>query len=115
MALHHFQPTHYHIAIGSSEPVLRIGDGDTVVTTTVDAFGKDSSDTLLVQLDQIVPNRAIGYSGSVVAPNVVEPSYVRELPERELAEWRVDNECGTATLVKPETKLGNLAIPLAAR
>jgi hypothetical protein len=40
---------------------------------------------------------------------------VRELPERELAEWRVDNECGTATLVKPETKLGNLAIPLAAR
>ena len=136
MALHHFQPTHYHTAIGSSEPVLRIGDGDTVVTTTVDAFGKDSSDTLvtprgnpqtgpfhvagaepgdtlLVQLDQIVPNRAIGYSGSVVAPNVVEPSYVRELPERELAEWRVDNECGTATLIKPETKLGNLTISLA--
>jgi amidase len=38
---------------------------------------------------------------------------LRELPERELAEWRVDNECGTATLIKPETKLGNLAIPLA--
>jgi amidase len=136
MALHHFQPTHYHTAIGSFEPVLRIGDGDTVVTTTVDAFGKDSSDTLvtargnpqtgpfhvagaepgdtlLVQLDQIVPNRAIGYRGSVVAPNVVEPSYVRELPERELAEWRVDNECGTATLIKPETKLGNLTISLA--
>jgi amidase len=136
MALHHFQPTDYHTAIGPFEPVLRIGDGDTVVTTTVDAFGKDASDTLvtprgnpqtgpfhiagaepgdtlLVQLDQIVPNRAIGYSGSVVAPNVVEPSYVRELPERELAEWRVDNECGTATLIKPETKLGNLTIPLA--
>jgi len=136
MALHHFQPTHYHTAIGSFEPVLRIGDGDTVVTTTVDAFGKDASDTLvtprgnpqtgpfhvagaepgdtlLVQLDQIVPNRTIGYSGSAVAPNVVEPSYVGELPERELAEWRVDNECGTATLIKPETKLGNLAIPLA--
>ena len=136
MALHHFQPTDYHTVIGPFEPVLRIGDGDTVVTTTVDAFGKDASDTLvtprgnpqtgpfhiagaepgdtlLVQLDQIVPNRAIGYSGSVVAPNVVEPSFVRELPERELAEWRVDNECGTATLIKPETKLGNLTIPLA--
>ena len=136
MALHHFQPTHYHTAIGSFEAVLRIGDGDTVVTTTVDAFGKDASDTLvtplgnpqtgpfhvagaepgdtlLVRLDQIVPNRTIGYSGSVVAPNVVEPSYVRELPERELAEWQVDNECGTATLIKPETKLGNLTIPLA--
>jgi amidase len=135
MALHHFQPTDYHTAIGPFEPVLRIGDGDTVVTTTVDAFGKDASDTLvtprgnpqtgpfyiagaepgdtlLVQLDQIVPNRVIGYSGSVVAPNVVEPSFVRELPERELAEWRVDNECATATLIKPETKLGNLTIPL---
>ncbi len=95
MAIHHFQPIHYHTAIGPFEPVLRIGDGDTVVTTTVDAFGKDASDTLvtprgnpqtgpffvvgaepgdtlLVQLDQIVPNRAIGYSGSVVAPNVVD-------------------------------------------
>jgi amidase len=134
MALHHFQPTHYHTAIGPFEPVLRIGDGDTVVTTTVDAFGKDASDTLVtprgnpqtgpfyvagaepgdtlvVKLDRILPNRAIGYSGSVVAPNVVEPSYVRELPERELAEWRVDS--GTATLIKPETKLGNLVIPLA--
>jgi amidase len=134
MALHHFQPTHYHTAIGPFEPVLRIGDGDTVVTTTVDAFGKDASDTLVtprgnpqtgpfyvagaepgdtlvVQFDRIWPNRAIGYSGSVVAPNVVEPWFVRELPERELAEWRVDS--GTATLIKPETKLGNLVIPLA--
>jgi amidase len=30
MATHHFQPTHYHTAIGPFEPVLRIGDGDTV-------------------------------------------------------------------------------------
>jgi amidase len=136
MVTHHFQPTHYHTTIGSHEPVLRIGDGDTVITTTVDAFGKDASDTavtsrgnpqtgpfyvegaergdiLVVQLDRIWPNRAIGYTGSVVAANVVDPAYVRELPERELAEWRVDNERSTATLVKSETKLGNLTIPLA--
>jgi amidase len=136
MATQHFQPTHYHTAIGSHEPVLRIGDGATVITTTVDAFGKGASDTpltprgnpqtgpfyiegaepgdtLVVQLDRIRPNRATGYAGSVVAPNVVEPAYVRELPERELAEWRIDNERGTATLVKPETTLGNLTIPLA--
>jgi amidase len=107
-----------------------------VVTSTVDAFGKDAGntqvtprgnpqtgpfyvvgaepgDTLAVQLDRISPNRVIGYSGSVVAPNVVDPWYVHELPERDLAEWRVDNERGTATLIKPETKLGHLAIPLA--
>jgi acetamidase/formamidase len=136
MVTHNFQPTHYHTAIGSHEPVLWISDGDTVVTTTVDAFGKDAAniqvtprgnpqtgpfyvtgaepgDTLVVQFDRISPNRIIGYTGSVVAPNVVDPWYVRELPERELAEWRVDTERGTATLIKPETKLGNLAIPLS--
>ncbi len=136
MAIHHFQPSHYHIAIGSHEPVLRINDGDTVVTATVDAWGKDASDrqvtpdgnpqtgpfhvmgaepgdTLVVHLNRISPNRAIGYSGTVVAANVVDPSYVCELPERELAEWRVDNERGVAELIKPATKLGSLTIPLA--
>lgn len=136
MATHNFQPSRYHTTIGSHEPVLQISDGDTVVTATVDAFGKDASntevtprgnpqtgpfyvegaepgDTLIVQLDRITPSREIGYTGSVVAPNVVDPWYVRELPERELAEWRVDNERATATLIKPETKLGNLVIPLS--
>jgi amidase len=136
MATHHFQPTRYYTAIGSHEPVLRIADGDTVVTTTVDAMGQDAGntrvtpagnpqsgpfyvagaepgDTLVVQLDRIAPNRVIGYSSTVVAANVVDPSYVRELPERELAEWHVDNDLGTATLIKPETKLGALTVPLA--
>jgi acetamidase/formamidase len=136
MATHHFQPSQYHIAIGSHEPVLRICAGDTVVTTTVDAFGSDASDTrvtpkgnpqtgpfyiagaepgdtLAVHLDRITPSRAIGYTGSVVAANVVDPSYVGDLPESVVAEWRIDNERATATLIKPATKLGSLTIPLA--
>jgi amidase len=136
MATHHFQPSQYHIAIGSHEPVLRICAGDTVVTTTVDAFGSDASDTrvtpkgnpqtgpfyiagaepgdtLAVHLDRITPSRAIGYTGSVVAANVVDPSYVGDLPESAMAEWRIDNERATATLIKPATKLGSLTIPLA--
>ena len=136
MATYQFQPTLYHTVIGSHEPVLRIRDGDSVITTTVDALGKDAGDiqvtspgnpqtgpfyveeaepgdTLVVQLDRITPSRPMGYTGSVVAANVVDPVYVRELPERKLAEWRVDNERGTATLIKPETKLGNLTIRLA--
>ncbi|MBV8142865.1 MAG: acetamidase/formamidase family protein [Verrucomicrobia bacterium] len=136
MATHHFQPTHYHRAIGSHEPVLRISDGDTVVTTTVDNMGQDAGgtqvtaggnpqtgpfyvegaepgDTLAVQLDRISPNRAVGYSSSVIAANVVDPCYVRELPERVLAEWHVDNQRRTATLNKPATKLGHLTVPLA--
>jgi amidase len=136
MATHHFRPTHYHTAIGSHPAVLHIASGDTVITTTVDAWGKDASDTevtprgnpqtgpfyvdgaepgdtLMLVLDRILPNRTIGYSRSVVAPNVVDPSYVRQLPESEVVEWRVDNKTGTATLLKKDTKLGNLTIPLA--
>jgi amidase len=136
MATHHFQPTHYHTAIGSHPEVLHIGSGDTVITSTVDAWGKDASDeevtargnpqtgpfyidgaepgdTLVVELDQISPNRAIGYARSVVAPNVVDPSYVRELPEPGVVEWRVDAKSSTATLLKRDTKLGDLTIPLA--
>jgi amidase len=136
MATHHFQPNHYHVSLGSHEPVLRIGDGDTVVTTTVDAFGKDATDrevtprgnpqtgpfyvegavpgdAVAVSLDRISPNRAIGYTSTVVAPNVVDPSYVRELPDRRLAEWRIDHRRGTASLVKPATGLSHLEIPLS--
>jgi amidase len=136
MATHHFQPSHYHTTIGPHEPVLRVADGDTVITSTVDAMGKDASDkpvtpqgnpqtgpfyiegaepgdTLVVGLDRIFPNRPIGYTASIVAANVVDPAYARKLPERELFEWRIDNQSGTATLLKPETKLGRLTIPLA--
>jgi len=135
MATHLFRPTHYHTAIGSHEPVLRISDGDTVVTSTVDAGGHDFTgevvtpggnpqtgpfyiegaepgDTLAVYLDHLAPNREWGYSATVVAANVVDPWYVRELPDGGKADWRIDLEARTATLVKPETKLGALTLPL---
>lgn len=135
MAVHTYHPTHYHTAIGAHEPVLRIAPGDTVVTTTVDARGNDHTgqqvtprgnpqtgpfyvegaepgDTLVVHLDYLMPNREIGWTATAVAPNVVDPTYVRELPEGGLAEWRMDCDAGTATLISPQTKLGNLTIPL---
>lgn len=136
MATHIFQPTHYHNAIGSHEPVLRVADGDTIVTTTIDAGGCDMhgeavapggnpqtgpfyiegaepGDTLLVRLDRLYPNRDHGYSATVVAPNVVDPWYVRHLPQGGRADWQIDREQGTATLISPETKLENLCLPLS--
>jgi amidase len=133
--LHHFTPTHYHTALGPYEPVLTVADGDTIVTTTVDARGYDQrreqitprgnpqtgpfyvegaepGDTLAVQLDRIWPNREYGWCGSSVAANVVDPGYVKHLPDAPLAEWSVDREQGTATLVGPESKVGRLTIPL---
>lgn len=136
MTTHHFTPTHYHLTLGSHAPVLHIADGDTVVTTTVDAMGcnaqdepvaarfnaqtgpfyvdgAEPGDCLALHLDRVVPNRTRGFSETVLAPNVVEPGFVRELPEPMEAEWRVDVPAGTATLVKPETLLGALTVPLS--
>jgi acetamidase/formamidase len=141
MTVHHFQPDHYHLTLGSHEPVLRIGDGDTVITTTVDALGRDNrneqvtppgnaqtgpfyiegaepGDTLVLHLDRLTPNRTYGFTAQMVAPNVVDPGYVPDLPwppkgEVRRAEWYVDMAAGTARLVKPETKLGRLELPLA--
>src|SRR5829696_3709560 len=137
MTIHQFTPSHYHTAIGAHEPVLRIAAGDTVITTTVDAMGKDASDskatpggnpqtgpfyvegaepgdTLVLHLDRITPNRAIGYTSTVVAANVVDPEFARELPQGgPMAEWRMDVERGTATLIAPATKLGKLELALA--
>lgn len=136
MTTHRFSPTHYHVTLGPHEPVLRIADGDTVITTTVDAGGKDArgeqaapegnpqtgpfyvenaepGDTLALHLDRLNPNRDTGYTSTAVAPNVVDPRYVHELPERAHAEWRIDRAAGMATLVKPVTRLGNLSLPLA--
>ncbi len=132
---HHFQPSQYHRCLGPYEPVLKLADGDTLVTTTVDARGYDHQreqvtprgnpqtgpfyvegaepgDTLQVVLESIVPNRSYGWCGSSVAPNVVDPTYVRELPEAPLAEWHVDTDAWTARLVGPPSKLGELTIPL---
>jgi amidase len=103
MAVHTFEPTHFHPTIGSHEPVLRIKDGDTVVTWCVDAGGHDKEfksvtpggnpqtgpfyvegaepgDTLAVHFDRMWPNRSVGFTGKLVAPWVIDPGFVPYLP-----------------------------------
>jgi amidase len=137
MATHEFQPTYYHRTLGSHEPVLRIADGDSVITTTIDARGYDAhldrvsppgnpqtgpffvegaepGDTLAVHIDRLVPNRATGFSSTVLAANVLDPEAVSAFPtEGPDADWRIDVEAGVATLVSPETGLGAFTLPLA--
>lgn len=141
MPVHHFRPTRYYNNLAAYEPALRVADGDTVVVTTVDARGYDErreqvaewvnpmsgpvyvegaepGDTLAVRLERITPNRSFGWSSGMLAPNVVDPDFVHELPWPEgdrlgYMSWEVDVEAGTATLVAPETALGRLALPLA--
>jgi acetamidase/formamidase len=127
--------------MGSHAPVLHIAPGDVVLTSCVDAHGVDAhldavaqrdnpmtgpfyvegaepGDTLVVRLERITPNRTFGWSGRVLAANVVDPAYVPQLPwpadgKKRYAEWLVDAAAGTATLTQSETALGRLALPLA--
>ena len=136
MAIHQFQPSVYYTALGSYDPVLRIANGDTVFTTTVDNAGRDASDeqvtpggnpqtgpfyiedaepgdTLAVRFDKLWPNRTMGRTSTIIAPNIVDPRYVAQMPDEHVrAEWELDLEEGIATLIKPETKLGRLTLPL---
>jgi amidase len=141
MTIHHFQPTRYHNTLGPHEPVLRIADGDTVITTTADARGYDSrcelvaehpnpqtgpfyvegaepGDTLVLSLDRLAPNRVSGWTSTLVAPNIVDPDYVPALPwppgsEKLRATWAVDVASWAATLLSPETRLGRYTLPLS--
>jgi amidase len=139
MATHDFEPTHFHVTIGSHEPVLRVASGDTIRTWCVDAAGcgrdgeqitdggnpqtgpflvqgAEPGDTLAVNLDRIWPNRLRGVSGQVVAPHVVDPSFVSELPSRDVGGdwWSLDLDLGTARLEDPPHGLEALGeLPLA--
>ena len=136
MQQHAFTPDHYHNTIGSHAPVLTIAPGDRVTTATVCARGMDAQrnpvgigpnpmtgpffiegampgDTLVVEIEAVTPNRSFGWSSAMLAPQVVDPEYVPLLPwdengERPLAEWHVDVDAGTATVVQP-----SLAEPIA--
>ena len=135
--IHEFEPTHFHTTIGSHEPVLRLASGDVIRTWTVDSGGYDRhgnditdggnpqtgpfyvegaerGDTLRVRFDRIRPNRTRGVTGGVVAPNVVDPGFVPELPARGDGDWWIlDLDRGTARLEHPPEgleSLGELAL-----
>lgn len=135
MTRHAFTPERYYTTMGSHPPALRIAPGDTVVTTTVDSIGQDANgepvtpgfnpmtgpflvegaepgDTLVVRLDRLAPNRPTGVSASVLAPSVVDPEFVRHLPERPLVVWDMDLARGEASLQTPVPGLEALRLPL---
>lgn len=133
---HVFHPTTFYNTFGPYEPVLCVQDGDTIVTTTLDARGgnvegvkvaergnpltgpfcvqgAEPGDTLKVTIDRVWPNRDSGWASTVVAAHVVDAPYVPQLPERGMSRWEIDRDAGTGTLVEPETALGRLTLPLA--
>lgn len=108
-------------------PALRIKPGDRVITTTLDASGVDAAgqqrapgpnpqtgpffvegaepgDVLVVTIVRIAPNRATGYSGSLLAPYTTDPAAIASREDREArrVNWRIDKAAGTATLAETD-------------
>jgi amidase len=130
--LHEFEPTRFHVTMGSHEPVLRVRSGDVIRTWTVDSggydrngediteggnpqtgpfyvFGAEPGDTLRVHFQSIRPNRVRGMTGALVAPHTVDPGFVPELGERDGEDWwLLDLERGTASLENPPPGLESL-------
>ena len=94
MARHKFEPAVFHSTIGSHPAVLRIEPGDTVVTSTVDAAGRDArghlvatpgnpqtgpffingaqpGDMLEVRFDRIWPNRDRAVASASIALSLI--------------------------------------------
>jgi amidase len=96
--------------LGTAEPVLRVADGDTVVTDTIDASGLDArevavasrpnpmtgpffiegaepGDTLAVRIDRLTPSRATGWTYSPLALTVLDPAAIADRPPSQRAVW----------------------------
>lgn len=134
MPTHHFTPDRYHHTLGSHAPALHVQSGDTIITTTVNAAGEDHTghqvtprgnpmtgpffvagaepgDALEVQLRTITPTGEVGYTYDVVAATVVDPVFVRELPEPQKLTWRLDRDRRVAIpLVADGSRLSDLEL-----
>ena len=136
MTTHHFIATQWHNVLGTLPPALTIESGDTVVTETIDANGWDRQgnkvasgpnpmngpiaiagaepgDSLKVEILDMTPNRATGWTRAALAENVVNPSFVPRLPARDRVTWRIDRNALTAQLEEPPAALADLVMPLA--
>ncbi len=133
---HEFEPTRFHVTLGSHDPVLSVADGDTIATWCVDAGGYDRhgkqvndggnpqtgpffvegaapGDALAVRFDRLWPNRARGFTAPLVAADIVDPWFVSELPAADATgdDWFLDLERGTARLESAPPGLERLELP----
>lgn len=135
MTLHRFSPQSYCNTIGRHAPVLRIADGDSVVTRTIDAHGADADETqaaaepnpmtgpfhvegaapgdlLAVTIDSIDMTRRQGWTRQGLARNVVDPDKVASLPVREKILWDIDRNGQSVSLRHAPPALQGWSVPL---
>ncbi len=135
MSTHRYRPSRYYNVIGTAEPCLRVADGDTVITDTLDASGLDAGeaaagarpnpmtgpfyiegaepgDTLAVRIDRLTPSRATGWTYSPLATTVLDPAAIADRPPSERSVWIIDSNAGTVRLREPPPGLEAFAPPL---
>jgi acetamidase/formamidase len=135
MATHRFHPTRYFNVIGTAEPCLRVADGDTVVTDTIDASGLDAhlaqagnrpnpmtgpffiegaepGDTLAVRIDRLTPSRNTGWTFSPLAVTVLDPVAIADRPPPQRVVWDIGGNTGTVRLQEPAAGLEDFTPPL---
>ncbi len=136
MTTHHFEPSIFYPSFGSHPPALHISGGDTVVTKTIDAWGTNAhgeqvaerpnpqtgpfyvenaepGDTLQVRLDYLYPDREVGFSNSILAMHVVDPTFVFSLSKPKPVDWRIRTQDNTAALITPIAGITNISLPLS--
>ena len=118
-------------------PALHIKPGDRVMTKTVDAAGVDwngkqvttgpnpqtgpfyidgaePGDTIVVTIEKLETNRAMAYSGSLLAPYATDPTAIAARVDREpkRVTWTIDKAKGIATLDQSDILAKTVQFPL---
>ena len=135
---HRFTPTTFYTTYSFAHPpALRIKPGDRVITKTIDAAGVDWTNTsvspggnpetgpfyiegaepedmLVVTIDKIEPNRATGYSGSLLAPYATTPQAIAARTDRDAKRmiWNIDRSKGIVSLDSTDIAPAHLELPL---
>src|SRR5262245_63007012 len=135
---HRFTPTTFYTTYSlAHRPALRIKPGDRVVTKTIDAAGVDwndksvspggnpqtgpfyiegaePEDMLVVTIEKIEPNRATGYSGSLLAPYAATPQAIAARTDRDAKRmiWSIDKAKGVVTLDSSDITPAPLELPM---
>jgi amidase len=135
MTTHLFAAAEWHNVLGPVTAALTVDSGDVVITETIDAHGFDKDgvrrapgpnpmngpifvtgaepgDALKVEILRMTPIRSTGWTYASLAGNVVDPETVRDLPPRDLVNWRIDRQALTASLDPPVPGLEDLVLPL---
>jgi acetamidase/formamidase len=113
--------TFYTTFSGGHPPALKIKSGDRVITATVDDVGHgadgtamsqglnpqtgpfyvegaEPGDLLVVTIEKLTPNRATGYSTSVMAADSIDPDSISSRPDTSRFPWTIDTVAGVVRL-----------------